>query len=49
MQEKSWIYPEKKELTPEIIEAAGSSILAQLLLNRGLDSPEKIRAFLNPG
>lgn len=42
-----WIYPEKKEITPEILEAAGSEVAAKLLLNRGLDSPEKISEFID--
>ena len=43
-----WIYPEKRELSKELIDAAGSKVLAQLLLNRGIDTAEKTREFLNP-
>jgi len=45
---KQWIYPENKPVSPELIKAAGSTIIAQLLLNRGINTPEKIKTFLNP-
>lgn len=43
-----WIYLECKDISSELIEAAGSLMLAQLLVNRNIDTPEKITAFLNP-
>ena len=48
MQQCCWIYPENNELSSELIKEAGSRILARLLLNRGIDSPEKIKEFLYP-
>ncbi len=42
-----WVYPENKQVSTELVKAAGSHVVAQLLLNRGIDTPEKIKAFLN--
>lgn len=47
-QNCKWIYPEIKEISTELIETAGSRIIAQLLINRGIESPEKAKAFLCP-
>jgi single-stranded-DNA-specific exonuclease len=43
----NWIYPEKKELSPELIKIAGSNIIATLLANRGIDTAEKAKTFLD--
>ena len=48
MQIKNWKIREKKELSEEIIKTAGSEFLAQLLVQRGIDSQKKIIEFLNP-
>ena len=48
MQIKNWKIKEKKELTEEIIKTAGSEFLAQLLVQRGIDSQKKIIEFLDP-
>lgn len=48
MQHCCWVYSNNNELSSELIKAAGSRIVAQLLLNRGIDSPDKIKTFLNP-
>lgn len=45
---KRWIYPENKSASAEFIRAAGSNIIAKLLLNRNITSPEQAIAFLNP-
>lgn len=45
---KRWIYPENKPASTEFIRAAGSNIIAKLLLNRNITSPEQAIAFLNP-
>ncbi|MDD3013687.1 MAG: single-stranded-DNA-specific exonuclease RecJ [Candidatus Gastranaerophilales bacterium] len=45
---KRWVYPENQPLAPELIKAAGSNIVAKLLLNRGINTSDKIKAFLNP-
>lgn len=44
-----WLIKKSQEITKEFLEAAyNSKIIALLLLNRGIDSPEKARAFLDP-
>lgn len=45
---KTWIIKEKKNPTDEQVQAAGSVVLASLLVNRGIDTKEKIKKFLNP-
>ncbi len=45
---KLWKINEKKEISKEILDAAQSELLAQLLLQRGIDTPKKIHDFLNP-
>lgn len=42
-----WVYPEVKQVSAELVKAAGSHIVAQLLLNRGIDTPELVKSFLN--
>ena len=46
-----WVYPQhndiKEELFDEIKKAAGSEIIAKLLINRGITTPEEARAFLD--
>lgn len=44
---KKWVYPENKEILPELAEISGSRIIAGILLNRGIDSVEKAKAFLD--
>ena len=44
---KEWVYPEKKEISSELVKIAGSRVIAQLLVNRGIDTPEKISGFLD--
>ncbi len=46
--QKVWKVKEKQEISKEISEIAGNKILANLLLQRGLNTPEKINYFLNP-
>lgn len=46
-QHYKWIYPETQEIPQELLEVAGSDIVAQLLLNRNIDTAEKARAFLS--
>ena len=49
--EKLWKIKNNKnytEIPKEIRDIAGNKILANLLLQRGLDSPKKINEFLNP-
>lgn len=48
MIEKSWKIKEVKEISPDILKAAKSKLLAQLLLQRKVDTPKKIEDFLNP-
>ena len=44
-----WVIKESQEITKEFLEVAyNSKIIASLLLNREIDSPEKARAFLDP-
>jgi single-stranded-DNA-specific exonuclease len=44
-----WVEPQPVHLTPEILELVeGSTFLAEMLLRRGYDTPEKALAFLNP-
>jgi len=45
---KRWVYPENQPVSPDIFKAAGSNIIAKLLLNRGVNTPDKIKSFLNP-
>ena len=42
-----WVYSECRDLSSGLIKAAGSKILAKLLVNRAIDSPEKIKTFLD--
>ena len=43
-----WIIKEAKEITKDFIEVAGSEIIARLLLNRGIDTPDTAKAYLDP-
>lgn len=45
---KVWRFPSAGEPAPELIAAAdGSTVLARLLMARGLDTDEAVRSFLN--
>lgn len=46
--EKIWKIKEQKKISKEIAELAGNKILANLLIQRGLDTTQKIKDFLNP-
>ncbi len=46
--QKNWKIKEQKALPKDIIQKAGSEILANILINRGIDTPLKIKNFLNP-
>ncbi len=46
--DKIWKIKEKKNISSELETAAGSKLLAQFLLQRGVDTPQKIQNFLNP-
>lgn len=45
---KKWVIKEYSAPNAELIEAAGSELLAKLLLQRGIDTPAKVDKFLNP-
>ncbi len=45
---KIWKAPTELEPSSELIEIAGSSILAQLLMRRGITTPEEAKIFLDP-
>lgn len=45
---KVWKIKEQKQLSQELVDAAGSRLLAQLLCQRGIDTVRKITDFLNP-
>lgn len=45
---KVWKIKENKEISNEIMKIAGNKILANLLMQRGLDTKQKINDFLNP-
>ncbi len=42
-----WVVPVHENLTEELIEASGSRLIANLLLNRGISTPDEAKAFLN--
>ena len=46
--QKVWKLKEEKEVSKELIDAAGSKFLAKILKSRGIDSAQKIETFLNP-
>ncbi len=48
MSIKNWKIKEKRELSQELVSAAGSELLGQVLVQRGSDTPKKIQDFLNP-
>jgi len=44
-----WLIKEQREITKEFLDIAyGSEIIAKLLLNRNITSPEAAKAYLNP-
>ena len=45
---KIWKLKENKKPSQEIINTAGNELLAELLLQRGIDTAQKITNFLNP-
>lgn len=45
---KVWKTKENKAISQDIVNEAGSEILARLLVNRGIDTVSKIKNFLNP-
>ena len=45
---KQWKIKESKEVSDELIKAAGSRLAAELLVQRGMDTVSKIHDFLNP-
>lgn len=45
---KNWVIKKQAEPDEALIKASGSKLLAQLLLQRGIDSENKIKSFLNP-
>ena len=48
MFKKTWKIKETSEISKEILEVTKSEIVAKLLLQRGIDSIQKIDEFLNP-
>lgn len=46
--EKLWKIKSSQGISKALIEAAGSEVLAKILINRGIDSVVKIQDFLNP-
>ena len=45
--QKIWKIQENKEVSPDIVQAAGgSNLLAKLLLQRGIDTVQKVSDFL---
>ena len=47
MQNKIWKIREKQQLPEELIKSAGSELLAQLLVQRGINSTKKINEFVS--
>ena len=45
---KNWITKEYVQPDESLIKTAGSELLAKLLVQRGINTPEKIKTFLNP-
>ncbi len=44
-----YIFPEKLELATQLRESTGLPLpLTQVLINRGIETPEQVQAFLNP-
>ena len=44
-----WIIKELKDISKDFLEIAyGSEIIAKLLLNRGINTSEKAKSYLNP-
>ncbi len=48
-RELAWKHPEKVEITDNLLDASGgNTLLASILIRRGLNDPVSIRAFLDP-
>ncbi len=45
---KKWVIKEQEIPIKELIDAAGSELLAKLLVQRGVNTPAKIETFFNP-
>ena len=45
---KNWITKEYIQPDESLVKTAGSELLAKLLIQRGINTPEKIKTFLNP-
>ncbi|RME71008.1 MAG: single-stranded-DNA-specific exonuclease RecJ [Chloroflexi bacterium] len=43
-----WIFPTPQKIPPDLLDFAGDSLLARLLVQRGLSTPAQARAFLDP-
>ena len=48
MLNKNWKIKEKIKVDENILQEANSKLVAQLLLQRGINTPQKIKNFLNP-
>lgn len=48
MSNIKWIYPDKVDVPAEIVDLAGSDVIAKLLVQRGLDTVEKVNEFIHP-
>ena len=46
--QKVWKIKEEKETSDVLVQAAGDKLLARLLVQRGMDTAEKIKNFLQP-
>ena len=46
--QKIWKTKESKKVSQDIINEVGNELLAQLLVQRGIDNIQKIKDFLNP-
>jgi len=46
--QKIWKTKETNEISKDIIAEAGDELLAKLLVQRGINTPKKIKEFLNP-
>ena len=45
---KNWVVKHNIEPDEDLIKVAGSKLLAQLLIQRGINTVQKIKSFLNP-
>ena len=48
IKQSKWIYPERQPISEELLKTAGSEVIANLLINRGIDTHKKAEIFLNP-